>query len=398
MRTVLFFIFCFCASLSLDAKQLQLEIKAKSAILINGKNGHILFEKNAHDKSFPASTTKIATALYILEKGQNLDRLAKASSEALTYVTAKEKTKSHYTYPAYWLEPSGVSFDLKKGEKISMRALLYGAMLCSGNDAANVLAENEEGSIPHFMDKLNAYLKTLGCENTHFCNPHGLHHPNHFTTVYDMALIAKRAMQLPLFRQIVKSTSANRPKTNMQPAKYIKQFNGLLLKNKEHYYPYAIGIKTGYHSQAKNTLVAAAEKDGRFLIAVVFGCETSEQRYKDVKKLFKKAFEEPFTRKVVLQKNETNFKRKIRGGKTFLNAYLKDDVVVNIYPSEDFLLKAFVHWRENLSLPIEENQKVGEVWIETTEKELILQQPIFAKSGVQPTIFAKTENLFKKMF
>jgi D-alanyl-D-alanine carboxypeptidase (penicillin-binding protein 5/6) len=388
MKKFVRFLLCVGA-VALEAKPLSVDVKAKSAILINAKNGLILFEKNAHSQAFPASTTKIATALYILDNHKDLNKLARVSKEAITCVSAKEKSKSNYTCPAYWLEPTGTSFDLKRGELIPIKALLYGAMLCSGNDAANVLAENTEGSINNFIEKLNIYVKSLGCEHTHFCNPHGLHHPRHVTTAYDMALIAQKAMQNPLFRQIVKSTSAQRPKTNLQKAKSIRQFNGLLLKSKANYYPYAIGVKTGYHSQAKNTLVAAAEKDSRMLIAVIFGCETSEERYQDAKKLFKAAFTEPKVKKLVLNKDEATLTHKVKGGKTTLEAYLEENVEVNIYASEEKPIKAFVHWDEKFTLPINTNQRVGEIWVETIDGDILLKQPIFAKKPVYPTFLFK---------
>ncbi len=121
---------------------------------------------------------------------------------------------------------------LKKGEVMSLRHLLYGAMLVSANDAANVIAKYVGGSVSEFMDELNGYLHSLGAEDTHFMNPHGLFHPEHQTTASDMALIASEAMRDPMFRKIVSTVHHTRPKTNKQEPTTMLQSNKLLKKGK----------------------------------------------------------------------------------------------------------------------------------------------------------------------
>lgn len=268
----------------LCGKPLDVKVRAPSAILMNGDTGAILYEKHAHTQVYPASTTKIATALCILEETKGiLDKKATVSAESL-------KMKGNGD-PAYGLESDGTMMQLVRGEVHTYEALLHGLMLASGNDAANVLAESICGSVPTFVDKMNAYAKSLGCKNTHFCNPHGLHHPEHYSTAYDMCLIARGALKHPKVRQVVSSISYTIPKTNKQPVREIKQPNGLI-KAGPHHYPKAIGLKTGFHSAAKYTLVAAAEHEGRTLVAAVMGADKSADRYIDAKALFEAAFAE----------------------------------------------------------------------------------------------------------
>src|SRR6185437_6437502 len=143
------------------------------------------------------------------------------------------------------------------GEEMPLKEYLYGMMVRSGNDAANVIAEYVSGSIPTFMQELNDYLKQIGCLNTTFCNPHGLHHPDHKTTAFDMALLTREAMKNPVFREIVSTVRHKRPKTNKRPAAVLVQTNRIIKSGTQYYYPKAIGVKTGYHSRAQNTLVAA---------------------------------------------------------------------------------------------------------------------------------------------
>src|SRR4029077_17116965 len=121
------------------------------------------------------------------------------------------------------------------------------------------LAEASSGSIPAFVEDLNKYLKDIGCHATHFCNPHGLHHPDHVTTAYDLALLTMRAIHHPELKKIFQAKNFPYPRTTKQPAREIREFNRLI-KNGKYFYPYALGGKTGFTSKAQYTLAAAAEK------------------------------------------------------------------------------------------------------------------------------------------
>lgn len=235
-------------------------VHAPAAILIDEQTGIPLFEKNADTKMYPASTTKIMTAILAIEKG-NPEDTVKASFTAV----------------------NSISFDsskicLSEGEQLTLSDLLYSLLIPSANDAANAIAEHISGSIDAFAAEMNAKAKELGAVNTHFVNPHGLHDENHYTTARDMALIAKYAMTLPLFRQIVSTrTFTIEPTPQCKEKRCLTSTNHLTDPNSPYYYEFATGIKTGYTDMAKNCLVSSAEKEGRKVIAVVMGDTMNEE-------------------------------------------------------------------------------------------------------------------------
>lgn len=268
-------------------------------------------------------------------------------------------------------------------------------MLVSGNDAANVIAESLSGSVPQFVEEMNQYIRGLGCLNTQFRNPHGLHHPEHFTTAYDICLITKKALQIPKFREIVSKVSYLKPKTNKQKAGELRQFNPLLKPGK-HYYPKAIGVKTGYHSHAVNTLVAAAEHEGRTLIAVLLGCQNRSGRYEDAIRLFEAAFEEKQETRRFFGP-EKDFARDVPEAKTPLHAALAGDLAISFYPAEEPSCKAFVQWNP-LRLPIRKGQKVGEVEIRDEAGSLLKRGNLLAKEEVNGTFFFALKEKFSNLF
>ena len=378
---------------SLIASPLQVEVEAHAAVLMNADTGAILFEKNGHTMAYPASTTKIATALFVLTKEGDLERKATVSGECLR----ERPLKDRYQFPPHWLDTDGaITMGLKKGEMISLESLLHGLMLISGNDAANVMAESMAGSIPKFMEMLNEYLQSIGCQNTQFRNPHGLHHPDHWSTAYDMALMTKEALQIPKFRKLVSTLAYTKPKTNKQPECELKLGNPLMKPKSPHYYPKAIGVKTGYTSAAQKTLVAAAEHGGRTLIAVVLGCEKSESRFDDVKRLFEAAFsEEKAARRLMGPENV--FVKEVPNSQAPCKAALVKPLMITYFPSEEPKCKAALHW-DPLHLPIRKGDKVGEVHIQD-ENNLCLQKgDLIALEDVKGTFFFALREKIAELF
>jgi len=366
---------------------LQANISAPSAVLINADTGAVLYEKEAHTVSYPASITKIATALYALQqKGDSLEEMVTASSEAISAVSPQVRRLSS-KHPPYRLEFGGTHMGIKAGEELSFRALLYGLMLPSGNDAANVIAEYVSGSIPSFMEELNAYMQSLGCQKTRFCSPHGLPHPEHQTTAYEIALIAKEAMKSPFFREVVKTTIYPRPKTNKQEASQLVQFNRLL-KRGAFFYPKAIGIKTGYTVSAGANLVAAAEHEGRCLIAVLMGSSDPSERFKDAITLFEKAFAEQKIQRTLFTKEFDHFTLTLKHASKPMHAHLKHNVVWEYYPSEELPLKAFLKW-EHLTLPIIQGTRVGSIEVMSEGGALLCSGPLFATETVEKTFWRR---------
>lgn len=233
------------------------QLYAVSAILIEAETGTVIFEKNADQIMYPASTTKIMTALLALNSG-DLDQTCVVSNGAITFY-----------------EDDVTTADLREGEQMSLRDLLYATMIKSANDAANVVAENISGSVSAFVDYMNQAAEVFGCTNTHFMNPHGLHDDNHYTTARDMATITRVAMQNETFRQLVSTNTYTAPRTNVMRSRTWTTSNRLMIPStsestNKYYFPDAIGVKTGTTSKAGYCFVGAAERDGIELISVLF--------------------------------------------------------------------------------------------------------------------------------
>lgn len=259
------------------------ETYAPSCLLMEESSGKILYSKNANSVMYPASTTKMMTAILTIENC-NLSDIATVSHNAVFSI------------------PNGYSTaSLVEGEELTIEQLLNVLLIPSANDAAVVLAEHIAGSVESFSEMMNSKATEIGCKNTHFVNPSGIHDENHYSTAYDLALIGRYAMQLPTFRSIVSKTRYSLPITN----KYDKEdrifntTNDLLKPNYEdsptnYYYKYATGAKTGYTDPAGHCIVATATKDNLSLIAVVLNDDFTEenisQRPIDCKTLFEYGF------------------------------------------------------------------------------------------------------------
>ena len=222
-------------------------ISAASAIVIDADTGEVLYEKNADEKAYPASTTKIMTAMLAVEMLEKLDS------------PAEQKVK----IPDEAVGVEGSSIYLAYDEEVRMVDLLYGMMLRSGNDAATAVAAIMGGSVEGFVESMNLRARELGCTGTNFVNPSGLFDENHYTTVRDMAIISRQAMTNTLFREIA---AAEEYTAERGPDMYNYFYN----KNKTvHQYEGGNGIKIGYTKASGRTLVASAERNGTQLICVV---------------------------------------------------------------------------------------------------------------------------------
>lgn len=232
-------------------------VSAPCAILTDEKSGVVLYEKNAHMRAYPASTTKVMTAILALEKG-NLEDMVTVSFNAVNSIS-------------YDSSKAG----LFEGETFTLREMLYALLICSANDAANVIAEHIAGDTGSFVNMMNSRAAELGAVNTHFVNAHGLHSPEHYTTAYDLAILARHAMTLPEFGEIVQMRSyVLEPTEKYEEKRYLNSTNHLQNPQSEYYYANAIGIKTGYTDEAKSCLVSAAETENGTYIAVVLGAES----------------------------------------------------------------------------------------------------------------------------
>lgn len=256
---------------------------SSACLLMEESTGKILYSKNANSIMYPASTTKIMTAILTLEKC-NLSDTAVVSHNAVFSI------------------PSGYSTaSLVEGEVLTIEQLLNVLLIPSANDAAVVLAEHIAGSVEAFSDMMNSKAVELGCLNTHFVNPNGIHNENHYSTAYDLALIGKYAMQFPTFKEISSKTRYTLPITNAysKEDRIFNTTNDLIKPNyssspTNYYYKYATGGKTGYTDPAGQCIVATATKDNVSLIAVTLHGDFTEdnlsQRALDCKALFEYGF------------------------------------------------------------------------------------------------------------
>lgn len=358
-----------------------MDIRGNAAILMNADTGTVLFEKNAYSLQYPASTTKVATALLtLILKGDALDQEITISKEALITISEKKKKEHSYTLPAYWLEYDGKNMVLKVGEKLSLYHLLGGMLIASGNDASNAIADYLGPTIPQFMAALNSYLKSIGCHHTYFCNPHGLHHPAHQTTAYDLAIMTKEALKYPMFQELVSKTTFKIPITNKQEAKTLIQTNKLLKKG-PFFYKKAIGVKTGSHSKAKKTFIGAAKQEERTLIAVLLGYDTSSQIFEDTIALFEAAFAEKKIRTTYLKKGLQNFYRNIPSVGP-LGTYIKEDLQLEYFPSENPLPTAKLKWLA-LNLPIPAHTVVGHIELLSSDQKTLKTLPLYSLQEVK---------------
>lgn len=233
-------------------------IGAQAAILMDANTGVILYSKNIHERLYPASTTKIMTSLLAMELG-NLDDIVEFSHEAV------------FSVPT-----DGSNMGMDEGESLTLEECLYGIMVASANEAANAAAEYISGSITEFVDLMNLRAREIGCTDTHFTNTNGLHDPDHYTSVYDLALISCHYFQNEMLCKISNTPRYHFEATATQPDDFIKK-NKHLLINGEIPYDGILGGKTGFTSDSRQTLVTCAERNGMKLICVVFKEESPDQ-------------------------------------------------------------------------------------------------------------------------
>ena len=249
------------------------ETESPCIIVMEEETGTVLYEKMADEQHYPASITKIMTALLALENS-SMDEVVTFSEDAV-----------------YKTEGSSIWRDI--GEKMTMEECLYALMLNSSNDCAYAIAEHVGGSFDNFVQMMNDRAKKLGCQNTHFANPHGLTDPDHYTCCRDMALIAREAYKNENFRIITGTARYVIPPTNKHDEKtYLRNHNELLAPYKltEYVYEYCTGGKTGWTEAAHSTLVTYAEKDGMTLICVVMNTIAPSQ-WKDSISLYNFCFD-----------------------------------------------------------------------------------------------------------
>ncbi len=260
-----------CKSFAIE----NLNVNANAALIIETNTGKVIYEKDGDEQNYPASVTKILTAILVLENC-NLDDVAIASESAISQI------------------PDGyVVAPLKVGEEMKIKDLLYALMLKSANDAAYVLAEHVGKNVDFFSDMMNQKAKEIGCTGSHFVNPNGIHNERHYTTANDMYLIAKYAMQNEEFVKIVSTMEYTLPATNKYEAedRVMRNTNSFINPDSSFYNKNVRGIKTGTTAQAGNCLITDVARDGLEFITVLLGAETSNGKFSETEKMINYAYD-----------------------------------------------------------------------------------------------------------
>lgn len=275
------------------------DIQAKAALLVDANTGNIVYAKNEHEELYPASLTKIMTALLVLEAVDS----GKLSLDQ--QLTASDTITQ--------LDSDGSSAGIQVGEIMTVEQLLYCMLVVSANEACVILAEAVSGDVDTFVDAMNAKAQALGCENTHFVNPTGLHDSQHYTSAWDLYLITKEAMKHEDFMRICDTGDITLPATNLSEARSLHSTNYLISvwRSRGYYNTDAHGIKTGSTDAAGHCLVSSASKGSLSFISVMLGCEQLHLEGNEIRtmsfyetnRLFNWAFEN-FTYQTVLTSDE----------------------------------------------------------------------------------------------
>lgn len=285
-----------CASIS----------SAKGMCVIEKESGRVLYSKNKDQKLPMASTTKVATAITVIENCDNLDETIVVNEKAIGV--------------------EGTSIYLRKDEEIKIIDLLYGLMLRSGNDSATALAYYIGGSIEGFADMMNETAKKVGANNSNFVNPHGLDDPNHYTTAYDLSKITAYALNNPIFAKIVSSKNYVIEETNKSEKRYLTNKNRLLSSLEG-----CCGVKTGFTSKAGRCLVSASERNDCTVVCVVLNCGPM---FEESSNLINSAFDKFELKKIID----------------------KDKKIYNEYILSDKECKLFLYTDEDFHYPLQSNE------------------------------------------
>ncbi len=319
------------------------DINAESALLIDNKTNKVLYSKDMNRKMFPASTTKILTAILVLEN-HSLDEKVTASYNAVMTI------------------PSGYSTaSIQIDEVLTVEQLLELLLVHSANDAANVLAEYTGGSIDSFVAMMNTKINELGLSDTHFTNPYGLQDNNHYTTAHDLAIIMQYCLKNDDFRKIAGQASCAIPSTNKSEPRKYSSTNELLIAGNSNYYPNLIAGKTGYTSEAGECLVSAAYNDNLELVGVILN---SNNRFKDTRSLYNYGYTNFSIKNIVNEKDiitNVEVKNATKDTKN-LNLLVSENIPVLANNSDDLSkIEPQITLNSDIKAPIEDGQVLGKV-------------------------------------
>lgn len=322
----------FIGVFSADSNQTNLKtplVEAGAAVVIDAISGRVLYEKNAYSKRAMASTTKIMTAIVAIENG-NLDDSVTVSKRAA--------------------EIWGSTIGLKKGQKYTLRELLFGLMLPSGNDAAIAIAEHIGGSVEAFVGMMNDKALELDAKDTQFKSPHGLDMDGHYSTAYDMAIITRYALNNPVFSSIAGTKRASIPGINLYNT------NEMLDA-----YPGADGVKTGYTGKAGRCLVTSATRDNWRIISVVLNCSTRYKRAQSSKNILDYAFSNYRIYRLITQEEESERVKVIKGNSNDVPVQAVDEISLPLRQDEVESMETQFDLPESINAPVYKGIEVGKI-------------------------------------
>lgn len=364
-----------------------MDINSKASILIDATDGHELYSENADTKQYPASITKLMTALLVAERISDWSEVITASETAFNGLSA-----------------AGSSVGIKSGEKMSVDNLVICLLVASANEAANILAERVSGSVDAFVALMNSRAEELGLTGTHFANTNGLHDENHYTTARDVAKLAMEVRKHPRLREIYGMDKATIPATNISDERFFFTTNSLISRYKELGYIYsrANGMKTGSTTPAGLCLAASAEYKDMELISVVLGAEKDEETGKkghfvESKRLLVWGFEN-FKRTMLLSSATAVCEVRVESAKDrdYVIAHIEDDYEVLMpkdYDSSKLELKT--EKKEALEAPVKKGDEIGTVTVVYDGREYKTLS-LVAADDVDRSIIAYIFNLVKK--
>jgi len=350
----------------------------KSAILIERDTGKVLYDKNGNEQLPPASMTKIMTMLLIMEA---IDKGKLSWNEK---VRASE----------YAASMGGSQIFLEPGEEMTVREMLKGIAIGSGNDAAVAMAERIAGSEEAFVDMMNAKAKELGLKHTHFKNTTGLPESGHYSSAYDMAVMAKELLK---YEDITKFTGQYEAylRENTDKKFWLVNTNKLV-----RFYPGVDGLKTGFTAEAKYCLTATAQKNGMRVIAVVFGAPTSKERNAQVTKMLDYAFSQ-YQTKPIYKRNQVIASAKVSKGKEkTVQAVTSEHLSLLTKKGEKTEnVKQSIALKKNLKAPIYKGDKIGSIKL-VKDGKVILESPLVADKNVKEagwwTLYKRSFGMFTK--
>lgn len=355
LRKILIIVACLIAILMPCVQAKEPEITATSGMVIDCIDGKILYSKNSDEKLYPASLTKVLTAILVVEKCGLQDNVTINQS-------AIDKVESGY-----------LTANLKTGEVFTVEQLLNLLLISSYDDVANALAEHVAGSEEEFVKMMNEKAKEIGCTNSNFLNCHGEHDTNHYSTAHDMALIANHAVKFETIRNIAQVTEYGLPATTIYTGndRYFYTSNEMLQTGSKNYYKYAKGLKTGFTTPAGNCLMAYAEKSGLKLVSVTMKSTTSNSRYEDSEAILEYAFDTNTIRTIA--EAGTNIQtvtvKKARKEDKKLNMVLEKPITAVVkVENEETPIEPQINLNSKIKAPIKKGTVLGTVSYEIEGK------------------------------